>query len=140
MSGVTKALADLKTKLGVIAPVRTGRAALETSSAALPVIVVWSTQDQPTGESGFNSIGYTRTVVIEIKVDAAGEFTDTLDTALSAFRAAIQSVIPGQASLSGAVAVRETGARFYVPESGSGTAISQITLEIDYIEPFRSLS
>lgn len=135
MSDITTILADLATQLSAIAPVRVGQAALETTSAALPVIALWSTTDQPLAEQSYRTPAYTRTVVIEAQIAATATFGDALDTMLSAVRRVMQPQI-GQAASAKALAIREQNARFFLPAVDSKIAIVQITLEIDYLERF----
>lgn len=135
MSDIILARAELAALLTPIAPVRTGRAALETTSADLPVIVLWSTDDRPAAEQGYAATQHTRPVTVECKITATDDYDDELDNALRAIRQALKPPIGG-AVLPSATAVRETGARFFHPADGSEIAVLQITLEIDYLERF----
>ena len=136
MSDASLAMADLATKLGTVATVRVGLAATETTSATLPVITLWSTNDAPVEAAQGRGHEYTRTVVIEYKA-AASTFCDGLDTALTAIRNAIKTELVSSISLSGyANQLRQTGARFFSPADNSDIAIVQVTLEFDYLERF----
>lgn len=136
MSDASLAIADLATKLAGVATVRTGLTATESTSAALPVITVWSTNDAPVESAQGRGHEYTRTVVIEYKA-AASTFGDGLDTALTAIRRAIKTELLSSVSLSGyANQLRQTGARFFAPADNSDIAIVQVTLEFDYLERF----
>lgn len=137
MSDIALARAELVARLTPMAPVRTGRAALETTSAALPVIVLWSTGDSPAADQGYGAPLYTRQLTLEYKTSASAAYDDDLDAALSAVRAALKPVL-GESLLPHAIALRETSARFYAPDiSDTGVsriAVLQITFEIDYLE------
>lgn len=136
MSDASLAIADLATKLGTVATVRVGLAATETTSATLPVITLWSTNDAPVEAAQGRGHEYTRTVVIEYKA-VASTFGDGLDTALTAIRNALKIDLAGFSPLSGyANQLRQTGARFFVPADNSDIAIVQVTIEIDYHERF----
>lgn len=136
MSDASLAMADLATKLGSVATVRVGLAATETTSAALPVITIWSTNDAPVDGNQGRGHEYTRTLVIEYKA-VASNFGDGLDAALTAIRNAIKTELASSVSLSGyANQLRQTGARFFAPADNSDIAIVQVTLEFDYLERF----
>lgn len=138
MSDATLALADLATKLAAVAPVLTGRAALETTSATLPVITVWSTDDRPADDQGYGyAVQFTRSVTLECKQTATATYHDALDTVLTAVRRALRDDITSGAPLSGyATALRQNAARFFAPADGSDIAVVQVTLEFDYLERF----
>lgn len=134
MSNATLALADLATKLAAVATVRTGRAALETTSAELPVIVVRSLDDAPAADQVYDDATYTRRVGIEYLCDvsAVAAYHDTLDAALQALRNVIVPDING-AWLGGyARMLRPAGATFIHPADNGGVAVLQMTLEFDY--------
>jgi hypothetical protein len=115
MSDASLAMADLATKLGSVATVRTGLTATETTSAALPVITLWSINDAPVDGNQGRGHEYTRTLVIEYKA-VASSFGDGLDTALTAIRNALKTELASSISLSGyANQLRQTGARFFFP-------------------------
>lgn len=135
-SDASLAIADLATKLSAVAPVRTGLTATETTSATLPVITVFSTNDAPVNGVQGRGHEYTRTLVIEYKA-AASSFGDGLDTALNLIRKALRLDLATSISLGGyANQLRQTGARFFITENNSDTAIIQVTLEFDYLEKF----
>ena len=136
MSDASLAITDLAKKLATVATVRVGLAATETTSAALPVITIWSTNDAPVDANQGRGHEYTRTVVLEYKA-ADEKFGDGLDTALTAIRNALKTELVSSISLSGyANQLRQTGARFFAPADNSDTAIVQVTLEFDYLERF----
>jgi len=136
MSDASLAIAALETALAAVAPVRTGRAALETTSAVLPVITIWSTDDRPSADPGYWSVmQYTRTVVIEAKAAATETYHTALDDVLTGIRRALQTSPNHPKLLSGyATALRQTGVRFFAPADNGAVAILQLTLEIDYLE------
>lgn len=138
MSDATLALADLAAKLATVATVRTGRAALETTSAALPIITIWSTEDRPADDQGYGyAMQFTRAVTIECKLAATPAYHDALDTVLTAIRRALREDLMSGAPLSGyATALRQNAARFFCPADGSEIAVVQVTLEFDYLERF----
>lgn len=138
MSDATLALADLATKLKTVAAVRTGRAALETTSADLPVITIWSTEDRPAEDQGYGyALQFTRAVTIECKQAATSAYHDALDTILTAVRRALRDDLMSGSPLSGyATALRQNAARFFAPADGSDIAVVQVTLEFDYLERF----
>lgn len=134
-SNATLALRSLVTKLGRVAPVLTGRSALETTSAALPVIVVRSLGDSAGTDQVYDDPdSYTRRVGIEYLVDvsAISAYHETLDDALQAMRAVIIPETNGTWLGGYAVMLRQTGAFFVHPADNGGVAILQITLEFDY--------
>lgn len=136
MSDITLARAELVALLTPIAPVRVGLAALETTSAALPVIVLWSTGDATNNTSGFAQPERTRALTLEYKTKASATYDDALDAALSAIRSAL-APSSALAALPHAIALRETSVRFFAPDlsqGGSNIAMLQINLEIDYLE------
>jgi len=138
MSNATLALADLATSLTAVAPVLTGRAALETTSADLPVITIWSTDDRPAEDQGYGyALQFTRAVTIECKLAATSAYHDALDTILTAVRRALREDLMSGSPLSGyATALRQNAARFFAPADGSEIAVVQVTLEFDYLERF----
>ena len=138
MSDATLALADLAAKLAVVAPVRAGRAALETTSVDLPVITIWSTEDRPADDQGYGyAVQFTRSVTIECTLTATPAYHDALDTVLTAIRRALREDLMSGSPLSGyATALRQNAARFFAPAEGSGIAVVQVTLEFDYLERF----
>ena len=138
MSDATLALAALATKLQTVAAVRTGRAALETTSADLPVITIWSIEDRPANDQGYGyALQFTRAVTIECKLAATSAYHDALDTILTAVRRALREDLMSGSPLSGyATALRQNAARFFAPADGSDIAVVQVTLEFDYLERF----
>lgn len=136
MSDASLAIAALADALTAVAPVRIGRAALETTSATLPVITLWSTDDRPSADPGYGPVmQYTRTVVIEAKAAATETYHTALDDALTGIRRALQTGPSNPFPLSGyARALRQTGVRFFAPADNGEVAILQLTLEIDYLE------
>lgn len=138
MNDATQALAVLATKLKTVAAVRTGRAALETTSAELPVITIWSTDDRPAADQGYGyAVQFTRAVTIECKLAATSAYHDALDTILTAVRRALREDLMSGSPLSGyATALRQNAARFFAPADGSDIAVVQVTLEFDYLERF----
>lgn len=139
MSDVTLARNELADLLTHVAPVRTGLAALETTSATLPVITLWSTSEpQPVERSSFAST-HTRSMTLEYKADATADYEADLNTALRAIRVALNPPL-GEPPLPSVVDLRETGVRFFHPaitEQGvSRIAILQMTLELDYLERY----
>lgn len=136
MSDITLARAELVALLTPIAPVRTGRAALETTSATLPVIVLWSTDESRAEDQGYGAIAYTRSLTLEYKVTASAAYDDDLDAVLRNVRLVLKPPMGGS-PIQHAVAVRETSARFFAPDfsqGGSEIAVLQMTFEIDYLE------
>lgn len=128
---ITDALSALKTKLATVATTYSDRAALETTSATLPVITMVSLGDALAGDQDYTPDLYTRRLVIEYKCTAATSYQSTLDTALVAIRALL--VQSSGAWLSGyAVDVRETGVTFFHPTDNSREAVFQLNLEIDW--------
>ena len=136
MSDATLALADLATKLAAVAPVRAGRAALETTSADLPVITIWSTEDRPMEDPDYGyPVEFTRSATIECKVAATATYHTALDTTLTAIRQVLRTEILSGAPLGGyATALRQNGARFFAPAEGSEIAVLQVVIELDWLE------
>mgnify|MGYP000906930145 FL=1 len=136
MSNATLALADLATSLTAVAPVLTGRAALETTSADLPVITIWSTEDRPTEDPDYGyPLQFTRTATIECKIAATATYHTALDTTLTAIRQVLRTEILSGAPLGGyATALRQNGARFFAPAEGSEIAVLQVAIELDWLE------
>ena len=136
MSDISLARTELVALLTPIASVRTGRAALETTSATLPVITLWSTSDVPATDQGYAAPAYTRTVLLEYKAAASATYDADLDAVLRRIRLAIKPPIGGP-PLDHALAIRETAVRFFAPDltqNSGDIAVMQITLEIDYLE------
>ena len=136
MSDATLALADLATKLATVAPVRTGRAALETTSVDLPVITIWSTEDRPMEDPDYGyPVEFTRSATIECKIAATATYHSVLDTTLTAIRQVLKTEIMSGAPLSGyATVLRQNGARFFAPAEGSEIAVLQVAIELDWLE------
>ncbi len=136
MSNATLALADLATKLAAVAPVRTGRTALETTSVVLPVITIWSTDDRPMEDPDYGyPVEFTRSATIECKITATATYHTALDTTLSAIRQVLRTEILSGAPLGGyATALRQNGARFFAPAEGSEIAVLQVAIELDWLE------
>mgnify|MGYP000947047307 FL=1 len=139
MSDATLARNELADLLTQVAPVRTGLAALETTSATLPIIAFWSIgEPQPIDRSGFAST-HTRSMTLEYKTDATADYEADLNTALRAIRARLNPPL-GESPLPSVVDLRETGVRFFHPaisEQGvSRIAVLQMTLELDYLERY----
>jgi len=136
MSNATLALADLATSLTAVAPVLTGRAALETTSADLPVITIWSTDDRPMEDPDYGyPVEFTRSATIECKVAATATYHTALDTTLTAIRQVLRTEILSGAPLGGyATALRQNGARFFAPAEGSEIAVLQVVIELDWLE------
>ena len=136
MSDASLAIAALATAVTAVAPVRTGRAALETTSATLPVITIWSTDDRPaTDNSGYGPLLYTRTLVVEVKTAATESYHSGLDDALTGIRRALQTSPGNPFPLDGyAKGLRQTAVRFFAPADNGAIAAMQVTLEIDYLE------
>lgn len=136
MSDAALARQELAALLTAIAPVRTGRAALETTSATLPVITLWNTGETQATDQGYGAPAYTRSLTLEYKATASAAYDDALDTVLRAIRLALKPPLGGS-PLTHALALRETSVRFFAPDlsqGGSEIAVLQITFEIDYLE------
>jgi len=134
MSAITSALAELTTLLTPVAPVLTGRAALETTSPVLPVITLISLNDGRAGDQDYDTWAYTRRAVIEYKLAATAIYPARMDAALQAIRALL---VPDDSGLwLGGYArdLRETAVNFLHPEPHGPDAALQITIELDYSE------
>lgn len=129
---ITTALANLATALGAVAPVRIDRAALETTSATLPVITLVSLSDAR-AEPDYATPIFTRRVAIEYKLAAGATYQPALNTALIGIRAALAPAANGQWLGGAAENVRETGASFLHPAEHGNDAAVQVTAEIDYV-------
>jgi hypothetical protein len=135
MSVITSAFTALATALGAVATVRTGRPALETTSATLPAITLVSLNDARATEQNYDAWTYTRSAVIEYKLAAAATYPAAMDTALKNIRAVlVQSAGTGQWLGGHALAVRETAVTFLHPEPHGTDAALQVSIEIDYSE------
>ena len=133
-SNATLAMSALATKLAAVATVRQNRAALETTSATLPIITLVSQSDTRAGEQDYDKWLYTRRAVIEYKIAATSIYQTSLDDALKAIRAAL---VPdtGGIWLSGyAQDLRDTGATFYHPADNGSDCALQVNIEFDYLE------
>lgn len=137
MSNITLARAELAALLASIAPVRIGRAALETTSADFPIITLFSTGETVSGDQEYgDDVTYIRTLTIEYKATASTTYDDDLDGVLSSMRAKLKSS-DGNHVIPHALNVRDTGARFIVPDfsrGGSAIAVLQINIEIEYVD------
>lgn len=130
------ARAELAAKLASIAPVRLGRAALETTSAALPVWTIWSTGDQLAEDQGFAAPHYRRRLTAEYKMAATATYDDALDAVLRSMRRALRPSV-GEPVLPHATALQETAVRFYAPDltvQGGAEAVLQVDFELGYLE------
>jgi hypothetical protein len=134
MSAVTSAMTALATTLGTVATVRTGRPALETTSATLPIITLVSISDGRASEQDYDTWTNTRRAVIEYKVAATATYPTTLDTALKAIRALLVPASTGLWLGGHARDLRETGVNFLHPEPNGTDAALQISIELDYSE------
>lgn len=127
------AIAALKTQLATVYTTLTGRAALETTSATLPVITIYSTGDARAAEQDYDDLTFTRRLTVEVKIAADATYDDTLDDALAALRAVIQpDVADGEWWGGNALRVQETNASFFAPPPHGNEAVLQMTLEFDY--------
>jgi hypothetical protein len=127
------AIAALKAQLATVYTTRTGRAALETTSATLPVITIYSTGDARAVDQDYSDLTFTRRLTIEVKIAATSTYDDTLDDALAAIRAVIQpDTLTGAWWGGNALRVEETNAAFFAPAPNSNEAVLQINLEFDY--------
>lgn len=127
------AIAALKAQLATIYTTRTGRAALETTSATLPVITVYSTGDARAADQDYSDLTFTRRLAIEVKIAATATYDSVLDDALAAIRAVIdQDALTGAWWGGNALRVQETSAAFFAPAPNSNEAVLQINLEFDY--------
>lgn len=134
MSVITSAMTALATALGAVATVRTGRSALETTSATLPVITIVSISDGRATEQDYDAWTYTRRAVIEYKVAATANYQTALDTALQAIRAVLVPAVDGTWLGGYAFALRDAGVTFLHPEPNGSDAALQVSIEIDYSE------
>lgn len=127
------AIAALKAQLATVYTTRTGRAALETTSATLPVITVYSTGDSRAADQDYSDLTFTRRLTIEVKIAATATYDSVLDDALAAIRAVIdQDALTGAWWGGNALRVQETNAAFFAPAPNSNEAVLQINLEFDY--------
>ena len=127
------AIAALKVQLATVYTTRTGRAALETTTATLPVITIYSTGDSRAADQDYSDLTFTRRLTVEVKIAATSAYDDTLDDALAAIRAVIQpDTLTGEWWGGNALRVEETNAAFFAPTPNSNEAVLQITLEFDY--------
>jgi hypothetical protein len=136
MSDIKTARAELVALLTPIAPVRTGQAALETTSAALPVWTLWSTGDQLAEDQGFAVPHYRRRLTAEYKMAATATYDDDLDDVLHTMRRALCPSV-GEPVLPHATALQEIAVRFYAPDltvQGGTIAILQVDFELGYLE------
>lgn len=132
MSNATSALTALATKLAAICETRVGRAALETTSATLPVITLLSQGDQAGNDQNYGVLLYTRRVIVEYKAQATDTYHSSMDDALVALRAKIVQDTDGTWLSGYAMDVRETQAAFLHPDVGGDCFVIQLTLELDY--------
>lgn len=127
------AIAALKAQLATVYTTRTGRSALETTSATLPVITIYSTGDARAADQDYSDLTFTRRLTVEVKIAATSTYDDTLDDALAAIRAVIQpDTLTGAWWGGNALRVEETNAAFFAPAPNSNEAVLQINLEFDY--------
>lgn len=135
-SNASRALSDLATKLGAVATVRTGRSALETTSATLPIITLISLRDAraPAGEQVYEETLYTRQATIEYKCAAGDSYPTTLDDALQRIRRQLGADAGDQWLGGYALALRETGVTFFHPAEHGSDAAMQVAIEFDYVD------
>ncbi len=127
------AIAALKVQLATVYTTLTGRPALETTSATLPVITVYSTGDSRAADQDYSDLTFTRRLTIEVKIAATATYDSVLDDALAAIRAVIdQDALTGAWWGGNSLRVQETNAAFFAPAPNSNEAFLQINLEFDY--------
>lgn len=127
------AIAALKVQLATVYTTLTGRTALETTSATLPVITIYSTGDTLATDQDYSDLTFTRRLTIEAKIAATATYDSALDDALAAIRAVINpDVLTGEWWGGNALRVQETSAAFFAPAPNSNEAVLQINLEFDY--------
>lgn len=127
------AIAALKVQLATVYTTLTGRTALETTSATLPVITIYSTGDTLATDQDYSDLTFTRRLTIEAKIAATATYDSALDDALTAIRAVInQDTLTGEWWGGNALRVQETSAAFFAPSPNSNEAVLQINLEFDY--------
>ena len=137
MNDATLALTELAAILTPIAPVKTGRAALETTSDDLPVIALWWTADRVADDQGYGRRRqYTRAVTIELKVSATADYDVQLDNLLQAVRSVLAAQEVGALLGGYATAIRELPCTPYAPAPNGDTAVLQIPIEFDYLTRF----
>ena len=134
MSAITSAMTALATALGAVATVRTGRPALGTTAATLPVITLISLSDGRATDQDYDTWTYTRRAVIEYKWDATATYPAAMDTALKAIRAVLVPAATGLWLGGHARDVRETAVNFLHPETNGTDAVLQVSIDIDYSE------
>lgn len=127
------AIAALKVQLATVYTTLTGRDALATTSATLPVLTVYSTGDSRAADQDYDNLTFTRRLVIEAKITASTTYDVVLDDTLAAIRAVIKPDTGTGAWWGGhALRVQETNTTFVAPEPNGDVAILQINLEFDY--------
>jgi len=127
------AIAALKVQLATVYTTLTGRTALETTSATLPVITIYSTGDTLATDQDYSDLTFTRRLTIEAKIAATATYDSALDDVLTAIRAVInQDTLTGEWWGGNALRVQETSAAFFAPSPNSNEAVLQINLEFDY--------
>lgn len=130
---ITAALSALATKLAAVAPVRTGRAALETTSATLPVLTLLSQTDLPAVEQMYGAPAYTRRLIAEYKCTADDQYPAQWNVALTALRAALAPDADGQWLGGHALDLRASSASFFHPADNGTDCYLQLGIEIDYL-------
>lgn len=131
---ITTAISTLATRLGAVATTRIGRDALETTSATLPIITIWSTGDAlATAQDYYDYPVRTRTIAIEYKLDGEpDDYHEDLDAALAALLAVIAPDAEGTWLAGAALELRASAVRWFHPGNGSNLAAVQFTVDIDY--------
>lgn len=118
----------------VVADVRSERAALETTSAELPVMTVFTQSDDPVSDELPGRYRYTRSVIVELKIAASADYETQLDTYLAAIRKALYPK-PRSMILGGyAHKITVGSARIVAPGPQDQTAILQLQISYDYRE------
>ena len=127
------AIAALKVQLATVYTTLTGRTALATTGLTLPVLTVFSTGDARAADQDYETLTFTRRLVVECKIAASTTYDETLDDALAAIRAAIKpDVSTGNWWGGNALRVQEISTAFYAPEPNGEVAVLQLNLEFDY--------
>lgn len=126
------AIAALKTRLATIQTTLTGRAALETTSAKLPVITLYSTGDSRASLQEYDDLVFTRTLMIELKIAASPIYDEQLDDGLLSIRSVIKQDVNGDWLGGNALRVQETNASFFPPALNSADCVLQVSIEFDY--------
>jgi hypothetical protein len=97
------------------------------------VATIFSTADRLAADQDYDYPARTRSVVVELKLDATEPtYPAAMESGLSAILALVVPDNDGDWLDGAALFMRETGVQFFHPDAGSNLAAVQVSIDIDY--------